>query len=128
MTHKVRVSATEVGDVVFCPYRLANKLQRRSVTRQSVRLAGRGDRAHARENRKGRASPCFISTAIYGPEHECTDALRFFRDEFLMRSMCGRWFVYLYYRVSPWFVPVLKRSAVLRKGVMWLLHRLFFSF
>lgn len=45
---------------------------------------------------------CFIATAVYGDAfHEDVQALRKFRDEYLMTNPAGRAFVGLYYRYSP---------------------------
>jgi cold shock CspA family protein len=45
---------------------------------------------------------CYIATAVYG-DHYAPEviALRRFRDETLARSAPGRWFIAIYYRLSP---------------------------
>ncbi len=54
--------------------------------------------------KKWRIGPfsCFIATAAYGSETaKELDTLRAFRDNVLLKSEPGRWFVTAYYRMSP---------------------------
>jgi hypothetical protein len=45
---------------------------------------------------------CFIATAAYGtPMVDQIQVLRDFRDQYLMKTPAGRWFVSTYYRYSP---------------------------
>jgi PKD repeat protein len=45
---------------------------------------------------------CFIATATYGSETaQELDTLRGFRDQVLLKSEPGKWFVTAYYRLSP---------------------------
>ena len=60
-------------------------------------------------------SACFIATAAYGtPLHEDIDALRDFRDEYLMTNPLGRAFVKIYYATSPPIADVIRASEGLR--------------
>jgi Domain of unknown function (DUF4157)/Double-stranded DNA deaminase toxin A len=68
-------------------------------------------------------SACFIATACYGtsraPELE---VLRKFRDEVLMKSAPGRWFVRSYYRASPpmamWLWRHDRARTIVREGLI----------
>lgn len=71
---------------------------------------------YPRTKRKGWFSRhCFIATAAYGtPFASDIDVLREWRDYTLRRSVMGRWFVYVYYRISPPIAEMVSRSRVLR--------------
>ena len=58
---------------------------------------------------------CFIATAVYGIDAYETNTLRNWRDEFLMSTKTGRFFVFLYYKTSPYVVVFIKRFAWARK-------------
>lgn len=57
---------------------------------------------------------CFIATAIFGIDHPHTNALRLFRDKYLMTNNVGRTFVKLYYASSPHLVNYVEQRPVLR--------------
>jgi hypothetical protein len=58
---------------------------------------------------------CFVATAAYGdPSHPDVEALRRFRDRYLMKSRAGRTFVELYYRYSPPLARFVAKYPVLR--------------
>jgi hypothetical protein len=67
-------------------------------------------------------SKCFIATAAYGsPLDPHVEALRSFRDRYLMTNTAGRAFVALYYRASPPVAAVISRSEGLRTAARWTL-------
>ena len=57
---------------------------------------------------------CFIATAACGAETLEVSVLRFFRDEYLMRSLLGQRFVRFYERVSPRIAGLIAKSNLLR--------------
>lgn len=61
---------------------------------------------------------CFIATAVYGsflaPE---VQELRKFRDDVLLKSTIGRFFVHFYYFLSPSFANIIANHEILRKWV-----------
>lgn len=58
---------------------------------------------------------CFIATAVYGDLNAPqVIALRKFRDESLLRSAGGRFFVRLYYRLSPSLADFIRRHHFLK--------------
>ena len=61
---------------------------------------------------------CFIATAAYGtPLASQIDALRKFRDSYLVYKGWGKAFVSLYYKLSPPIADVIGRSERLKKIV-----------
>ena len=62
--------------------------------------------------------PCFIATAAYGsPFHPYVEALRDFRDNYLMTNKLGRMFVDFYYEYSPFVANLIARHKVLKVAV-----------
>jgi hypothetical protein len=65
---------------------------------------------------------CFIATAAYGSAlHPRVNALRQFRDIYLLPNALGRAFVQTYYRASPPLADFIARHDWLRAGVRTLL-------
>jgi uncharacterized repeat protein (TIGR02543 family) len=63
----------------------------------------------------GKKSPCFIATAAYGsPLHPHLDALRDFRDKYLIPTKVGRAFVNLYYKYSPFVADLIAKHKALK--------------
>jgi hypothetical protein len=61
---------------------------------------------------------CFIATAAFGtPMAEEIQALRDFRDAYLMTNPPGRWFVAAYYKCSPPIAHAIARNGVARAVV-----------
>lgn len=68
------------------------------------------------------AGDCFIATAVYG-DPWCPEvrALRRFRDEKLLPSPVGKWFVGAYYKISPSIAEWLKSKPWLSGKIRMLL-------
>jgi hypothetical protein len=63
----------------------------------------------------GGGGGCFIATAAYGTiMHSHVQALRRFRDNYLLTSLPGRAFVDLYYKYSPPIADTISKSDSLR--------------
>ena len=66
---------------------------------------------------QGTSGGCFIATACYGnynsPE---VIVLRNYRDEKLLKTFFGKFFVHVYYRVSPFFASIISRSDFLKSA------------
>mgnify|MGYP001478160789 CR=1 FL=1 len=58
---------------------------------------------------------CFVATATMGNyNHPIVLDLRTFRDESLRSSIPGRMFIYLYYKIGPFFASIIKENKTLR--------------
>lgn len=66
---------------------------------------------------------CFIATAAYGsPLNPHLVSLRWFRDQFLLKTFAGKMFVRFYYRHSPPLAQWIKERPVMRqtvRGLLW---------
>ena len=76
---------------------------------------GGPDDSEGRLARGGSGSPCFVATAVYGAPTACeVEALRTFRDRYLLTSAAGTALVKAYYTYSPALADVLASNFVLR--------------
>jgi hypothetical protein len=68
-----------------------------------------------RQRKAGRAAGCFVATAAYG-DIDCEQVrfLRRFRDEVLLKTYFGCFFVEFYYKVGPFFAWFVKKSFILQ--------------
>lgn len=61
---------------------------------------------------------CFIATAAYGsPFERHVEILREFRDKYLLVNSPGRWFVLVYYRLSPPVAQIISEHNYLKSAV-----------
>ena len=120
------VSASELARMGYCERQVAfDASHGQHVTVEQERARDRGLKAHAAffaaaSATKGR---CFIATLALG---ECDDTrvLRAFRDLYLRRSACGRWFVGAYYATSPALCCWLESRPRAIRALRWLLKGL----
>lgn len=58
---------------------------------------------------------CFIASAVYGSTAWQTNVLRRWRDTCLAPYAIGRLFIFIYYNVSPLFIPAIRNSVWLKR-------------
>lgn len=74
---------------------------------------------------------CFVATAVFeDPMAQEVQILRWYRDYYLKKTSWGRWFIKMYYKVSPSLAGWLDRQATLKQplrvvltGIIWLISR-----
>jgi len=103
--------ASEERKIIVCP-----ACGGRGITRDPRRL---GAMHCPRCGGKGwiykESSFCFIATAAYGtPLAPEVDWLRRWRDDFLLKSRMGRYFIRAYYRFSPPIAKIIGSSTPLK--------------
>lgn len=77
---------------------------KRDIIRKKVNDADTAEPAESPED-------CFIATAAYGsPDQKEIDRLREFRDETLLQTQLGEWFISKYYKYSPPLAEWISRS------------------
>jgi hypothetical protein len=117
-----RLSATDIAALGHCETKLV--LERKHgevVTPDQAQARERGRQEHLRfdqaasthHNRrvpKPSPSPCWIASAVYGPDCWRTNQLRAFRDNTLLPRPWGRGVVAAYYRLSPPVARWLRKS------------------
>ena len=76
------------------------------------------------DKQTNKKSGCYIATAVYG-SYVCDEvfALRRFRDEYLSKYVLGRWFIHLYYIVSPHLIKNINHFPRIKKMIRNLLDR-----
>jgi hypothetical protein len=68
-----------------------------------------------------KSTGCFVATAACGPGAPELQVLYTFRDDVLLVCRVGRWFLRLYYSVSPPIAAMIARSTMLRRAALWLI-------
>jgi len=106
--------ASDIGSAAYCPATIHNKHKKLIETRQSFKKKIEGEKAHSTLNDAvERDRRCFIATAIYGENAKKTSQLRTWRDEALLYKWYGHFIVFIYYRLSPHIVNIIKVSPKL---------------
>jgi hypothetical protein len=62
-----------------------------------------------------RDSRCFVASQVYGFDHPKTNALREWRDNYLMTNLVGRLLVAIYYKLSPMLVSICRKLPLVDK-------------
>ena len=107
------VRASELAKLAICEQKaMFEREYGEKLTGEATRRVRDGNVGHERYlqqaftiNPKVRSShprrSCFIATAVFGESAPETQALRSFRDQFLVRNAAGRTLARMYDRVSP---------------------------
>jgi tetratricopeptide (TPR) repeat protein len=98
--------------IEYAPKDIAEKYQNETAeTRSFIEAAKRGDFDIKTKGKSG----CYIATTIYG-SYDCDEVvkLRRFRDEHLAKSVLGRCFIRVYYKLSPAFSRYIHTESKLR--------------
>ncbi|MDR0908323.1 MAG: sel1 repeat family protein [Spirochaetaceae bacterium] len=67
---------------------------------------------------------CYIATAVYGSyDAPSVMTLRHFRDEYLAKSLLGRLFISIYYKLSPQIANSLRNTVIINRLVRCILDR-----
>lgn len=123
-------SITDIVATVYCEQKAVYDQTRGDARPLAVRMkAAAGTFEHFRFQVEGQSKQvidqrCFIASQVYGPDALETTWLRGWRDRTLMPHRLGRFFIAIYYRLSPGFVLVLARSPILAALVRSLLDRI----
>ncbi len=132
MKRSRRITATDIADCSVCEQRAVfDHLRGKRRTVASVGLMQAGTAAHAELHREAvRQLPpyredarCFVATALWGAADPRTQALRRWRDRWLLKRSWGRVATRLYYRLSPSLVGILARAPRLRAVIGAVLSR-----
>ena len=118
-----QVTATELAECCVCEQRvLFDRRRGRRRIAETVQRMRAGEAAHAalhREALRQQAADarCFVATALWGATDPRTQALRAWRDRWLLRRWWGPTMVALYYLTSPWLVCLMVRAPRCRSIV-----------
>ncbi|WP_235998617.1 CFI-box-CTERM domain-containing protein [Cysteiniphilum marinum] len=116
----VWVTASEIGEVTFCPMSFYLKKQGVKRSQEANDRLAKGTQMHklaASDNVRysgQRNNNCYIATYLYGTDHEITNLLRDYRDNKLLKTSIGSAIVNLYYKTSPLLIKYFGRSKVFR--------------
>ncbi len=68
---------------------------------------------------------CFVATATYGDEDYIeVQFLRAYRDQYLQKSILGKYFILSYYKLSPYFAFIVQKIPILQKLSRYLLDKI----
>ena len=102
------INASELAQSTVCEQQAVfDRTVGRSYTRESRIAIDRGRKEHARMHREATGimqaedRRCFIASAVFGEDAPECDALRDWRDRFLLSRVWGIWLVRIYYLLSP---------------------------
>ena len=99
-----RVSASEVGKVVWCPHAASLIARGSKQSKEAERRTASGTIGHEQLTARVIANQdrrCFVASYAIGENHPITDDLRNWRDQYLKKHLLGRVFIVVYYAISP---------------------------
>ena len=82
--------------------------QLNNTTTTPSNYSGGKRNTYSSTHKTNKSEGCYIATMVYGDyNHPQVMVLRRYRDEYLLKSFCGRCFVKIYYYLSPKVVRIL---------------------
>jgi hypothetical protein len=117
------ITATELADCCVCEQRVMfDRLRGKRRTSACRRRMRAGTAGHAELHRQamgklavgGHDARCFVATALWGEADPRTQALREWRNTWLLKRLWGSAATRLYYRVSPLLVVAAARAPWLK--------------
>jgi hypothetical protein len=120
------ITATELAECCVCEQRvLFDRTRGKRRTAQSRQRMWAGEAAHSALHQEAlretpaqaRDARCFVASALWGPVDPRTEALRAWRDRWLLKRWWGPSTVGLYYALSPWLVHVMCSAPRLRTSI-----------
>jgi len=120
------LTATDIAECCVCEQRVVlDHLRGKRRTAASRRRMHAGTAVHEELHREAlRELPthasdarCFVATALWGTADPRTQALRKWRDRWLLKRRWGPAATRLYYRISPPIVTIMVRAPRLRAVV-----------
>jgi len=126
MTRKRRVTATDLAECCVCEQRVLFDMDRGKLrTPERRRAMEAGEAAHAALHRAALQelhecsvdSRCFVASALWGPTDPRTEALRAWRDRWLLHRWWGPSIVKLYYAASPTLVGLMRGIPLCREAM-----------
>lgn len=125
MSKKIRVTASDIGSVAWCPHSASIQ----NIAKKDKNIAGliitnqplrkEGIRSHQKVTKQAiKASSdkrCFVASYALGEDHPATESLRIWRDRILLKSIFGRLFIKAYYLTSPPLIFMFGHSKLFNK-------------
>lgn len=127
---KDSLAATTLSKFAYCEQQvILDKKYGSKRSRFVTQRAQQGNKMHLNAHRdavKHMASDsrCFIASCVYGHEASQTYCFRSFRDNYLQHSGWGKLLVSIYYRVSPWCIPLLENNSGIKSATKYVLDKL----
>ena len=91
-----------------------------------VDFVDKGEKEYEMAQGKNKTGGCYIATTCYGSyDSKEVRVFRKYRDEILLKSTGGRWFVDIYYKFSPYFAEKLKNMPILNSYIKAILDKIY---
>lgn len=98
--------------------------QLNNTTTTPSNYSGGKRNTYSSTHKTNKSEGCYIATMVYGDyNHPQVMVLRRYRDEYLLKSFCGRCFVKIYYYLSPKVVRILHNKKRVNIFIRWWLDR-----
>lgn len=105
------INASSIGTAKFCINAAYLSEQKVKFSQRTKYKMQKGTRAHRIASRDSR---CFIATYAFSAEHPIVNELRIWREHQLKPHWYGRYFIYLYYKLSPILIKKLGHQPLFK--------------